>query len=154
MPARQARSQVSTANPSPAPSVASAASSAHATDAAAVVSPPIANAALTVSANSKSAPDLTALSASASERPRPAAIAQVKGPLIRAAPTTPEGCPQPKRRRATMSLAGEIAPLAKISPAPGSATAIGLPPIGIKKAPVRATRASIAGDTPKPRMRG
>ena len=106
------------------------------------------------SGHSKSTPNLTSLSTgpvpapapaatpNPTIRPTPAPVLQ-KGPLVRAAPPTPpDGCPQPKRRRATMSLAGELSPLAKI-------TSSAAP---VKKPPVRATRASIAGDTPKPKV--
>ncbi|WVR03676.1 hypothetical protein IAU60_000671 [Kwoniella sp. DSM 27419] len=121
------------------------------------------------SANSKSTPNLTALSTSAPGGPHghvrngvqlsggaPVPTA-VKAPLIRSAPPTPpDGCPQPKRRRATIS-----SPLAKkpgvhsltpmsgpqaIAPAPASATSV--PAAGTRlsiAAQKRATRASIGG---------
>lgn len=75
------------------------------------------------SANSKSTPNLTALG-----NPRPnvptsipaTTSPSVKGPLVRNAPTpTPEGCPQPKRRRATVVGQGPLKPaLLALAPAP------------------------------------
>ncbi|WRT63914.1 uncharacterized protein IL334_000840 [Kwoniella shivajii] len=125
----------------------------------------------TSSANSKSTPNLSALSTSAPSHQVQAKQMAVsnpssttstpKGPLVRSAPPTPpEGCPQPKRRRATIS-----SPLAKkpgtipiqpmtpvstashkhqlIAPAPGSVPASSTRmSVAAQK---RATRASISG---------
>lgn len=101
------------------------------------------------SANSKSTPNLTSLSTSATAQQGRSAVAAPlsKGPLVRPAPlAVPEGCPQPKRRRATMSIGGDISPMSPMTPANTG------PPAVAKKPPARATRASIAGDTPKPKV--
>ncbi|WVF66084.1 hypothetical protein IAT40_000823 [Kwoniella sp. CBS 6097] len=153
------RPQVPSPVPSPAPSTASSLSS----------------------ANSKSTPNLTALSTSAppsahqhlrqTTAPVKANANVVnKGPLVRSAPPTPpDGCPQPKRRRATIS-----SPLAKkpgvqgmtpvsghhpqpIAPAPASGAIVNkgsVPAAGTRMsiaAQKRATRASIGGGVlPRP----
>ncbi|WWC86029.1 uncharacterized protein L201_000900 [Kwoniella dendrophila CBS 6074] len=102
------------------------------------------------SVNSKSVPNLTALSTSTSpatsaapspvpqsqqSKPSPnaststVATGPTKGPLVRSAPPTPpEGCPGPKRRRATIS-----SPLAK-KPGPGIQP---LTPVTANSAPIK-----------------
>nr|XP_019014584.1 uncharacterized protein I206_00667 [Kwoniella pini CBS 10737]OCF53365.1 hypothetical protein I206_00667 [Kwoniella pini CBS 10737] len=135
------------------------------------------------SVNSKSTPNLTALSntSTTTQQPRqaltgtntPTTACTGKGPLVRSAPPTPpDGCPGPKRRRATIS-----SPLAKkpgvqpltttapstptsaasphknqpIAPATGSVPAAGTRlSIAAQK---RATRASISGAVSKPAVR-
>lgn len=103
-------------------------------------------------ANSRSTPNLSALGTSAPARSMTpaglsmtapgtpvtpvtaaanagAAGAQNKGPLVRAAPAQPEGCPQPKRRRATIvgaapvkpGLTPPVAPLTPTASAPAAA---------------------------------
>ncbi|WVQ78634.1 hypothetical protein IAT38_000721 [Cryptococcus sp. DSM 104549] len=123
------------------------------------------------SANSKSAPNLPALSTSApaNNHLRPTSsitAAAPKGPLVRSAPATPpDGCPQPKRRRATIS-----SPLAKKVPgAPGvqpqaqaQVAGTGAVPGGqvvgatatrtSTAAQKRSTRASIGGAPARPNM--
>lgn len=49
-----------------------------------------------------------------------------------------------------MSLAGEISPLAKITST--TAATVNATAAAVKKGVARATRASIAGDTPKPKV--
>ena len=75
---------------------------------------------LAASSNSKSAPNLQALSSSApnpnpgpSGHVRALSVATPKGTLVRSAPATPpDGCPHPKRRRAT--IVGDMSPMTKI----------------------------------------
>jgi hypothetical protein len=114
------------------------------------------------SANSRSTPNLTALGTSAPPRTAPI---PTKGPLVRSAPATPpDGCPHPKRRRAT--VVGE-SPLKTTTPMvlPGPGPGPGPTPNGAamtaaqKKmanmgsaAARRATRASVGGETPKPKV--
>ncbi|WVQ93716.1 hypothetical protein IAU59_000793 [Kwoniella sp. CBS 9459] len=128
------------------------------------------------SANSKSTPNLTALSTSAPpsahqhlrQTTAPVNANTNKAPLVRSAPPTPpDGCPQPKRRRATIS-----SPLAKkpgvqgmtpvsgshtqaIAPAPTSTANKGSAPAAGTRMSIaaqkRATRASIGGGAlPRP----
>ncbi|OWZ26587.1 hypothetical protein J010_06782 [Cryptococcus neoformans] len=136
----------------------------------------------TMSTNSKSTPNLLSLSTSApaptANHIRPASsgvsapINGPKGPLVRTAPATPlDGCPQSKRRRATIS-----SPLAKrpgvapgsvaLAPAPASSEIGGGAAVGVAvgigaevpkpihttvtAAQKRATRASIGGMPVKP----
>nr|XP_019048964.1 hypothetical protein I302_02744 [Kwoniella bestiolae CBS 10118]OCF27894.1 hypothetical protein I302_02744 [Kwoniella bestiolae CBS 10118] len=119
------------------------------------------------SVNSKSTPNLTALSTSVPTQgqSKPPSTGNstptTKGPLVRSAPPTPpEGCPGPKRRRATISSS----PLAKkppvnpltpvggakqpqpIAPAPAPAAGTRMSVAAQK----RATRASISGAVPRP----
>ncbi|WWD16342.1 hypothetical protein CI109_100768 [Kwoniella shandongensis] len=123
-------------------------------------SPPATNLSAT---NSKSAPNLSALSTSAPAHgpthlrqsttpstPTGVAANTVKGPLVRSAPPTPpDGCPQPKRRRATISspLAKKPQAIQPIAPAPspghGQVPAAGTR-LSVAQAK-RATRASIGG---------
>lgn len=136
----------------------------------------------TMSTNSKSTPNLLSLSTSAPAptanhiRPAPSGVSAPingpKGPLVRTAPATPlDGCPQSKRRRATIS-----SPLAKkpgvatgsvaLAPAPASSEIGGEAAVGVAvgigagvpkpihttvtAAQKRATRASIGGMPVKP----
>ncbi|KAK8861734.1 hypothetical protein IAR55_002557 [Kwoniella newhampshirensis] len=126
-------------------------------------SPPTSN--LSSTTNSKSAPNLSALSTSAPAHApthlrqsitssTPTAANTLKGPLVRSAPPTPpDGCPQPKRRRATISspLAKKPSAIQPIAPAPspgaGQAPAAGTR-LSVAQAK-RATRASIGGAVAK-----
>ncbi|WVQ62449.1 uncharacterized protein L199_000589 [Kwoniella botswanensis] len=130
------------------------------------------------SVNSKSVPNLTALSTSApgpcQNTTKPPGTASsgtptTKGPLVRSAPPTPpEGCPGPKRRRATISSPLAKKPQPPINPLTPTTSG----PAGIKTQPIapapspgsvpaagtrmsvaaqkRATRASISGSVPRP----
>lgn len=133
-------------------------------------STPGSNTLVASSVNSKSTPNLSALSASAPSQGLQPRKPPVKGPLVRPAPATPlDAAPMPKRRRATIvegitpkpspltiaKKAGSqspsaVSPLPSAPPAPGSSTG---PAANMRKVLPKVLApapASVSTQTPKP----